>query len=677
MTKSLCLTLSPGWALLTIMSKIHERYEGIIAANSAAKVEWNCGHTGCVGTFGGKYGQEKPESLSAAYEADRGRHERARSAHEKLKTKANRANSTEKHIVDIVYRPIYLWGHEKYMTTYRDLRTILWLVEKEWSKPKDTNNPLMTQNPHFYADNMISELERVGRVEPKPFTDNITKMAKFVVYPDRFCRLNISAGGHNQEPALVEFGNICRRTETSFILKGNFEQPRMRAVFITFFLDARGILWNTRMIAFWDSESTGEHRQFQVEGVGQPYTWSGLLLAWDSQRSHGLFEVKTQMRQRNPPTNIGNLSQWFSKTFSPGVHESQVKNALAETIDDIVRDLETHSAHSERLPSAVRAALNYERNPLNRTDIVFKFLSSPEATADHIKCFQEALAKVGGPGIEGMLPDIESQKESGQNPRGTLGPSQNERIASRLVPPAVPDAGRNPAPRKSESVLHQAGGSGIIRDTKASHSEPKAPEKARGHDDSPEKSHSQSTGTTKPAALSCKANSGVAAGPKKPVETTVQTTHERHIPLPTHRGTARSEAVHEIAGPLLKTPAVPTDLGPAPQRSELRGADGSEKPPEKAPRESGLPRESQPVPSTQTGKSISTAVSEGAILTSLAAGPKKQQGQHVATQPKTTPTQVQGELVASKQGPPVPAPAKSEWWLRKWAKKAAGYVGLT
>jgi hypothetical protein len=58
--KSLCLTLSPEWAILTIMSKIHERYEGIIAANSAAKVEWDCGHTGCVGTFGGKYGQEKP-----------------------------------------------------------------------------------------------------------------------------------------------------------------------------------------------------------------------------------------------------------------------------------------------------------------------------------------------------------------------------------------------------------------------------------------------------------------------------------------------------------------------------------------------------------------------------------------------------------------------------------------
>jgi hypothetical protein len=60
------------------------------------------------------------ESLSAAYEADRGRQEQARSANEKLKTKANRA----KHIVDIVYRPIYLWGHEKYMTTYRGKQTL-------------------------------------------------------------------------------------------------------------------------------------------------------------------------------------------------------------------------------------------------------------------------------------------------------------------------------------------------------------------------------------------------------------------------------------------------------------------------------------------------------------------------------------------------------------------------
>jgi hypothetical protein len=64
------------------------------------------------------------ESLSAAYEADRGRNEQARSAHEKLKTKADRTNSTEKHIVDIVYRPIYLWGHEKYMTTYRGKQTL-------------------------------------------------------------------------------------------------------------------------------------------------------------------------------------------------------------------------------------------------------------------------------------------------------------------------------------------------------------------------------------------------------------------------------------------------------------------------------------------------------------------------------------------------------------------------
>lgn len=93
---------------------------------------------------------------------------------------------------------------------------------------------------------------------------------------------------------------------------------------------------------------------------------------------------------------------------------------------------------------------------------------------------------------------------------------------------------------------------------------------------------------------------------------------------------------------------------------------------------------------------MSTAVSEGAILAPPAAEPKKlpavetntyegrasspstiQQGQRVATQPKTTLTQVQGKLVASKQGQPAPAPAKSEWWLRKWAKKAAEYVGLT
>ncbi|KAJ7888433.1 hypothetical protein B0H14DRAFT_2562404 [Mycena olivaceomarginata] len=553
------------------------------------------------------------ESLSAAYEADRGRNEQARSAHEKLKTKADRTNSTEKHIVDIVYRPIYLWGHEKYMTTYRD--------------------------------NMISELDRVGKVEPKPFTDVITKMAKFVVYPDRTCRLSISAG--SQEPAVVAFGNICRTTEDSFILK-----------------DAGGILWNTRMIAFWDSQSTGEHWQFQVEGIEQPYTWPGLLRAWNSRHTDRLFEVNTQMRQRNPPTNIGNFSQWFSKTFSPGVHESQVKDALAaESIGDVVRYLEAS------LPHLVRVKLNHQDNFLKKADIVFKFLSAPEATADHITCFREALAKVGGPGIKGLLLDIESQKkESEQDPRGPLGPttvlskppvkpetpvevkttheehtppltphvtaqreptqSQNEHIASRPVPPAAP-------------VLRQAGGSGIIRDSKASHSEPKAPEKACGHDDSP---------------------------------------------VLTHRGTARSESVHEIAGPLLKTPAVPKCLEPVPG--------GSEKLPEKAPRESGLPRKSQPAPSTQIETSMSTAVSEGAISTPLAAEPKKlpavetntyyegrastiQQGQNVATQPKTTPTQVQGKLVASKQGPPAPAPVKSEWWLKKWAKKAAGYVGLT
>jgi hypothetical protein len=108
----------------------------------------------------------------------------------------------------------------------------LWLVEKEWSKSKDTNNPLMTLNPHFYAENMISELDRVGKVEPKPFTDVITKMAKFVVYPDRTCQLSISAG--SQEPEVVAFGNICRTAEDSFILKGNFEQPRMRVILTNF-----------------------------------------------------------------------------------------------------------------------------------------------------------------------------------------------------------------------------------------------------------------------------------------------------------------------------------------------------------------------------------------------------------------------------------------------------------
>jgi hypothetical protein len=162
----------------------------------------------------------------------------------------------------------------------------------------------MTLNPYFYADNMISELDRVGKVEPKPFTDVITKMAKFVVYPDRTCRLSISAG--SQEPAVVAFGNICRTTEDSFILKGNFEQG-CESYSLTSSLDAGGILWNTRMIAFWDSQSTGEHWQFQVEGIEQPYTWPGLLRAWNSRHTDRLFEVNTQMRQRNPPTNIGNL----------------------------------------------------------------------------------------------------------------------------------------------------------------------------------------------------------------------------------------------------------------------------------------------------------------------------------------------------------------------------------
>jgi hypothetical protein len=393
------------------------------------------------------------------------------------------------------------------------------------------------------------------------------------------------------------------------------------------------------------------------------------------------YQYRQLVSSRNPSISFRLIlcsSQWFSKTFSPGVHESQVKDALAaESIGDVVRYLEAS------LPHLVRVKLNHQDNSLKKADIVFKFLSAPEATADHITCFREALAKVGGPGIKGLLLDIESQKkESGQDPRGALGPttvlskppvkpetpvevkttheehrppltphvtaqhepthSQNEHMASRLVSPAAPDVGFNPAPRRSQSVLRQTGGSGTIRDSKASHSEPKAPEKARGHDDS----------------------------------------------VPTHRGTARSESVHEIAGPLLKTPAVQKGLDSAPG--------GSEKLPEKAPRESGLPRESQPAPSTQIGTSMSTAVSEGAILAPPAAEPKKlpavetntyegrasspstiQQGQRVATQPKTTLTQVQGKLVASKQGQPAPAPAKSEWWLRKWAKKAAEYVGLT
>ncbi|KAJ7050987.1 P-loop containing nucleoside triphosphate hydrolase protein, partial [Mycena amicta] len=86
---------------------------------------------------------------------------------------------------------------------------------------------------------------------------------------------------------------------------------------------------------------------------------------------------------------------WFADTFDKSLSRSQVEDALARSIGDVIQDIWDNLTHP------IRARLNYAQNPLEKVQILFGHLDSQSGNAVLVHAFQHALLKWGG--IDYML----------------------------------------------------------------------------------------------------------------------------------------------------------------------------------------------------------------------------------------------------------------------------------
>ncbi|KAJ7053703.1 hypothetical protein C8F01DRAFT_1329392 [Mycena amicta] len=92
---------------------------------------------------------------------------------------------------------------------------------------------------------------------------------------------------------------------------------------------------------------------------------------------------------------LQNNMMWFAETFDKSLARSQVEDALAQSIGDVVQAIWDNLTHP------IRARLNYAQNPLEKVQILFGYLDSQSGNAVLVHAFQHALSKWGG--IDYML----------------------------------------------------------------------------------------------------------------------------------------------------------------------------------------------------------------------------------------------------------------------------------
>ncbi|KAJ7066152.1 hypothetical protein C8F01DRAFT_1052203 [Mycena amicta] len=90
---------------------------------------------------------------------------------------------------------------------------------------------------------------------------------------------------------------------------------------------------------------------------------------------------------------------WFAETFDKSLARSEVEDALAGSIGNVIQ------AISDKLAHPIRARLNYAQTPLEKVQILFGHLDSQSGNAVLIHAFQHALLKWGG--INYMLNSLE------------------------------------------------------------------------------------------------------------------------------------------------------------------------------------------------------------------------------------------------------------------------------
>jgi len=82
---------------------------------------------------------------------------------------------------------------------------------------------------------------------------------------------------------------------------------------------------------------------------------------------------------------------WFRATFDSTVTESEVKDALAESVQDVIRDLQGGGL----LARSTKTQLNHAPDNLRRIDILFRVLDGRSRDAILIRSFQRAVYRNG------------------------------------------------------------------------------------------------------------------------------------------------------------------------------------------------------------------------------------------------------------------------------------------
>lgn len=80
---------------------------------------------------------------------------------------------------------------------------------------------------------------------------------------------------------------------------------------------------------------------------------------------------------------------WFRATFDSTLAESEVKDALVETVQDVIRDLQG----SGLLARSTKTQLNHAPDNLRRVDILFRVLDGRSRDAILIRSFQRAVLR--------------------------------------------------------------------------------------------------------------------------------------------------------------------------------------------------------------------------------------------------------------------------------------------
>ncbi|KAJ7053445.1 hypothetical protein C8F01DRAFT_1235880 [Mycena amicta] len=121
---------------------------------------------------------------------------------------------------------------------------------------------------------------------------------------------------------------------------------------------------------------------------------------------HPSFPLNLWYQEDTSRRQLLQNNMWFAETFDKSLARSEVEDALARSIDDVIQ------AISDNLTHPIRAHLNHAQNSLEKVKILFGHLDSQSTNVVLVHAFQHALPKWGG--IDYMLNSLRDSTIQGR-----------------------------------------------------------------------------------------------------------------------------------------------------------------------------------------------------------------------------------------------------------------------